>query len=228
MACYKRILNELNNKIPLKLFDLHLNHLFSFVELNTDIISKEIGVINNKTNQIVLQIIIPSNYPFKSPDVYVADDSFTNNNVKNITFISNLSNLSIYPSLWISSTIKYSVWSVSIINKHSYYTPQKFRPYCDLFSAWIFCVIRRPLLLHYWRGNIPNIKDCLCCESILCNNTWSPSLMMSDILAEYVTRRDFKINCGLLMQRWICSIFNNDRWIIPDDVILEIVRKLSP
>ena len=71
--------------------------------------------------------------------------------------------------------------------------------------------------------------DCLCCESVICGKNWSPAVIMCDILGEYVTRRDFKNNCGRLMQRLISRIFNNDRWIIPDEIIMEIINKgVSP
>ena len=196
MACYKRILNELNNKIPEKMRDLDLDDKFTFVALGTDIISKDIGVINKKTDQMELEIVLPSDYPFKPPLVHVMGE--------------------IRPT-------KYDVWSGSIIH-HRQVRERKIGLDCNLFNAWAFCIIRRPILLRYWRGNIPNMKDCLCCESITCGNNWGPSIMMCDVLAEYVVRRDFKINCGQLMQRWIDSIFNNDRWIIPDDIIIEIIK----
>ena len=197
MSCYKRILNELKNKIPEKMRDLDLDNKFTFVELGTDIVSKEIGVINKKTDQIELKIVIPPDYPFKPPLVHVMEDVV---------------------GFGVSPTIKYDYWSGSIIRRITQ------EPEYDLFLAWTFSVIRRPELIRYWRGIIPNRNDCLCCESITCRNNWSPSIMMSDILCEYVVRRDFKINCGPLTQRWISPIFNNDRWVIPDDLILHIIK----
>ena len=217
MACYKRILTELN-KIPDKLLDLNLNDKFSFAALDTDIVSKEIGVVNTKTNFLELTISIPSDYPFKPPSVFVAGNN------------PMLPALTVIPlavgGLGVSPNIKYDKWSVDILHGNRYNRKIGVQSDCDLFSAWAFCIIRRPKLLRYWRNKIPNKKDCLCCDSITCGNNWSPSIMMSDILAEYVTRRDFKINCGRLMQRLIGQIFNNDRWVIPDDLIMLIINKL--
>jgi len=204
MACYKRILNELHKILPNKLISLNLNNKFRFVEIDSDIVSKQIGVINMKTDQIELEIVIPSDYPFKPPSVYVY----------------------VYNEGLRVSTIKYDKWCGSIIYKSGYYGPIGGGSNCDLFSAWAFCIIRRPELLSYWFSNIPKKDTCLCCESITCGDKWSPRIMMSDILAEYVTKRDFKINSGRLMQRWMDAIFNNDRWVIPDDLILLIVNKL--
>ena len=216
MAYYKRILHELHNKIPEKMLDLNLNHKFTFVSLDTDIVSKEYGIVNTKTDLVELKIIIPSDYPFKPPSVFVTKDNHTPPYPTVIPLsICNFPN------------IKYDKWSVSIIHGNNPYKNCGLASDCDLFSAWAFSIIRRPTLLRYWHGNIPNKKDCLCCQSIICSNNWSPSKMLSDILAEYVTRRDFKINCRPLMQRWIGVIFNNDRWVIPDDIILKIVKMTS-
>ena len=193
MSVNKRILYELHNKIPEKLAELDLVDKFTFVALGSDIISKEIAIINKKTDIIELKIVIPSDYPFKPPFVIVVGKGGLHN-------------------------IKYDYWSGAIMRRVTQ------EPEYDLFIAWAFSVIRRPELIRYWRDSIPNWHDCLCCKSITCANNWSPSIMMSDILGEYVVIRDFKINCGRLMQRWIGQIFNNDRWIIPDDLILHIIK----
>ena len=215
MACYKRILHELHNKIPEKMLDLNLNDKFKFVSLDTDIVSKEFGVVNTKTGLVELKIIIPSDYPFKPPSVFVTKDN----------------HMPPYPtqiplSIGDSPNINYHKWCVSILH-NNYNKKPGIKDISNIFAAWAFCIIRRPTLFCYWYGNIPNKKDCLCCQSIICSNNWSPSYSMSDILAEYVTRSDFKINCAPLMQRWIGAIFNNDRWVIPDDIILKIVKMTS-
>lgn len=195
MSCYKRILHELHNSIPKKLEELDLANKFSFVALGNDTVSKEIGIINIKTGLLELKILITLNYPFKPPNVFVLVGDFG-----------------------VSPNIKYDLWSGSIIRC---FTKE---PEYDLFIAWAFSVIRRPNLLRYWCGIIPTRKHCLCCESIIHGNNWYPGIMMGDILGEYIVRRDFKINCGWLMQRWIHPIFNNDRWVIPDDLILYIIK----
>ena len=219
MACYKRILHELNKKIPEKMITLDLDNKFTFVALGNDIVSKEIGVINKKTHKQELQLIIPSDYPFKPPSVFVVGETPKPPKLRSFSTIIPFA----AGGLGVSPKIKYDKWGGSIIHKADCYRPVRGEPDCDLFSAWAFSVIRRPRLMDYWR-NIPNKNSCLCCVSITCGGNWSPSITMCDILAEYVVRRDFKINCGRLMQRWIGAIFNNDRWVIPDDLILLIVK----
>ena len=191
MAFYKRVLNELNNKIPHKMSSINLANKFTFVSLDTDIVSKKFGIVNNYSNKIELQLTIPSEYPFKPPNVLVLNND---------------------------QMINYDRWSVDIINKKNIT--------CNLFYAWAFSVIRRPNLLHFWHQNIPNLKECLCCQSLISCNNWIPSRILCDILAEYVTRRDFKNNCKPLLQRLINPIFDNDKWVIPDDIILLIISKL--
>ena len=67
----KRILNELHNKIPKDLILKNLDKRFLFIELGNDIICKEIGIINKKTNNLIIKIIIPNDYPFKSCNVFL-------------------------------------------------------------------------------------------------------------------------------------------------------------
>ena len=226
MACYKRILNEFNNKIPQKLVDLDLSEKFKFVSLDTDIVSKTIGVINNNSNSnsnnsnsnnsnsnrniynefhkyedndtIELVFNLPSDYPFKAPTIGVRSGRLNDMNYQK----------------WLSAIID---------NRQCGHCRNYYKP--DLFLAWAFSVILRPNLSSYWRGLIPTEKTCLCCETVLCASFWNPSIMMSDVLAEYITRRDFKIYTGELMQRYIQPIFTNDRWQLPDEIILEIVSK---
>ena len=99
--------------------------------------------------------------------------------------------------------------------------------YCNFFLAWAFSLIYKPLLAPYWKFIPSNKNDhCLCCESITCPNNWSPSITISHILMEFIARRNFSINCSPLIQRWIKPIFDNDRWSLPEDVILLIIDYL--
>ena len=221
MACYKRILYELHNQIPEKMLHLNFNDKFYFIALGNDIVSKQIGVINKKTNLVELKIVISSHYPFQPPSVFVTNDN------DNASHNHVLSYSTVIP-LTIASppTIKYNKWCVSILH-NNYDKKCAINSMSNIFLAWAFCIIKRPLLFRYWYGNIPNINNCLFCQSIMSSNNWCSHVMMIDILAEYVTRRDFKINCAPLMQRWISPIFNNNIWVIPDDIILEIVKRVT-
>ena len=67
-------------------------------------------------------------------------------------------------------------------------------------------------------------NDCLCCNNFTCPAQWSPSITMGHLICEYVTRNDFKVYCGKLQQKSIISIFNNEKWCIPDDIIMYIIN----
>ena len=134
MVVYKRILLELNKKIPEELIKLNLDNKFYFTELGNDIVCKEIGIINKKTNKLELVINIPSSYPFKPPNVLVNCNS-------NNKFSSK--------SIW----ERYDKWCASLIKK-PFLIPIKRNNYnikdIDLFNAWVFSIIKRPQLIDYW------------------------------------------------------------------------------
>ena len=193
----KRILNELNNKIPEKLEELDLYNKFYFAQLDYHIIPNEIGIINKLTNEIELKLIIPQYYPFKPPAVYIESNNANNNANNNY-------------NMWLSR-ILYKPFNKKMSNLQTE----------DIFLAWIFSVIRRPKLAYIW-GNIPTMNTCLCCNSITCSDKWIPSNMLTSILVEYITHNDLRVNCKPLMNRYISSIFKNDRWVIPDDILYKI------
>ena len=97
----------------------------------------------------------------------------------------------------------------------------------DYLLAWIFTIINNPKLSVGWDFIPTNkCKKCLCCESIICTNNWHPGIQISNIFIEYICRRKFVNNCSKIRQRLMKSIFENDRWTIPDDIILYIVQIL--
>ena len=155
-----------------------------------------VGIID-KNNTIILKLYCLSEYPFRPPAINVninGGDRF----------------------------IKYDKWLRDIMQANTKNNKIK---NCDYFLAWVFTIIRKPYMADTW-SFIPNysVTPCLCCESIICSDKWSPGKQFADILIEYIGRRDFSIHCSKLMQRWITPIFNNDRWILPDEIILHILK----
>lgn len=193
----KRILNELHNKIPIKLIELNLYDKFYIIESGNDIICRNIIVINKNTNQIELKIYIPNDYPFRSPVVNICIYDMSNSFIREE---------------------RYDSWSSNIIKFYDDNT--------EISLAWVFSNIRRPELIKYWYNTMPEKKMCLCCKGITCSNNWYPSLTMADILAEYVIRKEFSINKKKLHMKIIHRIFNNDNWIIPHDIIFYICKFL--
>ena len=196
----KRILNELHNKIPQDLILKNLDKRFLFIELGNDIISKEIGIINNKTNNLIIQITIPNDYPFKPYNIFLLDNHY---------------NLESY-NKWCSKLIDYKLLDQNIIDKQQFLD--------NIFYQWAFASIRYPLFKKYL--NIPYQGICYCCDSIICSGKWSPSYTMVDILCEYIIRKQFLIYGNALNLRIINSIFSNNKWYIPNDVICHIISFL--
>ena len=194
---YKRIFNELNNKIPEMLRNYDLNNLFYAIQCDDNIVPKKISIVNKKTKQVEIIFVLPDCYPFKPP------------------------NLSIFNSQNTFYGVSYSNWNSRIVDH--YRIPRMYKPNIDL--AWYFTIIRRPQLFKFWHG-IPNKNDCLCCNNFTCPAQWSPSITMGHIICEYVTRNNFKIYCGKLQQKSMISIFNNEKWCIPDDIIMHIINAM--
>ena len=86
----KRILNELHNIIPNKLIQHKIYENFTFSELGNDIICRDICVLLNKSNTIIIKFNINENYPFKPPKVYI------NHNNQDINYLTWLSKLICY------------------------------------------------------------------------------------------------------------------------------------
>ena len=89
------------------------------------------------------------------------------------------------------------------------------------FNAWIFSIIRWPQFKNDL--TFPKRGTCYCCESILCSNKWSPSVLLCNVLFEYIIAKQFLIFSSNLNQRQINNIFKNDNWNLPNDIILHII-----
>ena len=77
---------------------------------------------------------------------------------------------------------------------------------------------------HFNLIKLTNFKYiCLCCKSITCSNNWHPGINLADVFLEYFIYQKFKELCSPLMQKMLNSIFHNETWSIPDDILIYIV-----
>ena len=84
---------------------------------------------------------------------------------------------------------------------------------------------------HYFSlNNITNIlvptlpMDCICCNSILCTNKWTPAFLFINIIDEALYNKKFLFYTSKVGQKLIHLLFNNkdNRWSLSDDLILHI------
>lgn len=112
---------------------------------------------------------------------------------------------------WLSKLINYNNSNNSSLQEKNY-------------NAWVFAIIKWPKLKNYLK--FPSKGICYCCDSLTCNNRFNPSIILSDILFEYIISKQFLIYSSPLNQRQINSIFKNDNWYLPDDIIDYIIQFL--
>ena len=115
--------------------------------------------------------------------------------------------------------IKYTRWAASISERVNRL------PEFDKYLSWMFSINSKPTLNNIWKYNPALNKSlCLCCESITCSNKWNPALTLYKVVLEYIAFRYYSLYTSKLMQRLIRRLFNNERWILPDDIIIYIVE----
>lgn len=191
----KRIQKEIEN-FPKNMEEYNLKYKIVLLDAPTShAISTTIHLgILDKNTNLIIKLYCSHDYPFKSPEVLVY------NNNKN-------------------SFMKFDRWSAHIsqnINKQKK---------SDKYISLMFSIISKPILNRLWKYDpTSNNCICLCCESITCSNKWGPGLKLSNILFEYITLRDYSVYTSKLMQRLIMRLFNNERWVMPDDIILHIIQ----
>ena len=195
MMSKKRITKEIEN-FP-KIMEEH-NLLYKIVLLDeypSRAINTTIPIgILDKNNNLIMKLYCSSDYPFKPPTCLVY-----NNNT--------------------NSFMQFNRWSAHIsqnINKQKQ---------SDKYISLIFSIISKPILDRFWKYDPTDNKCiCLCCESLTCYNKWSPGLTLSNILFEYIALRNYSLYTSKLMGRLISRLFNNERWILSDDIILHIIQ----
>ena len=158
---------------------------------------------NNYNNDNSILIKISNQYPFKPPALYLKNNLYNNYDI-NYTrwaFQSGEKLKKIYKSL----------------NLNSY----------DIFLLWFF-VINKNI---FYLNKIPIFsrtleKECFCCSSITCSGNWCPAFKLSDVFLEYYLRKQFFNLSKPLGIKYIKSIFNNDKWNLPEDIVECILEKL--
>ena len=209
----KRLNKEINDIIPKKLVELNLDEDFSIFENqgiristdNTDNIS--VFVIDKKNSNFEMQIDVSQQYPFKPPKVLINSGTGSKRRMKTGIGMEITCN-------WVD----YNRWSSQLLKNNNHINNINVYENAILFSK-----IKRPLLKKYW-SLIPIITfdTCLCCNTYLCTNNWTPSNTLLDIVCEYIVRKDFQIYVKNMHRKLISGIFTN----LPDDVIYHIVELL--
>lgn len=118
--------------------------------------------------------------------------------------LSNLSNQS------------YEYWCSKILNKKDDYT---------IFKGSVLTYIAMPTLLGITKKPLDN-KMCLCCESITCQSRWSPAHNIFTVFNECVYYKNIEHYLQPKYIRFFDHLFKNERWCLPDDIILTIIEFL--
>ena len=113
-----------------------------------------------------------------------------------------------------NKSISYNYWSYKILkNKNNY----------NIFISYIFsCIYMKTL--DGIKKSLPDNQTCLCCESLYCSNKWSPSITLFMLFNECVFRKNLEKFLLPIYQLYFIKIFKNERWNIPDDILLHIIN----
>jgi len=201
----KRINREIDVLFPKKMNEWDLS--FSLYKIDTTNLSNDKGYITiqilHKNNSLLISSHVNYRYPFTIPNLFV---------------YSPLSHLSSEKSL-----ISYNKWN-QIITKQILNNSS-----CNTFLAWIFSIILNTNFAYGWHKlpvrSSSSVFECFCCNSITSHNNWAPCLTFADITIEYLARKKFAFFCNPLQQKSIAHIFNNDKWNLPDELILYIIQQ---
>ncbi len=164
-------------------------------------------IIVNKNNKKIALFEITSEYPHKPPIVFI----YTNDDDRGYTTYLN--------------------WSLKKgqIMRNFLFTNQIDKS--TLFLLWFFIINKNFYILEGIK--LKNIQDftlepfnsnyCFCCSTIVCLKKWVPSINIIDIIQEILLRNDLFNLCNQNGIRYISSIFNNNKWCLPEDIIYHIL-----
>ena len=97
----------------------------------------------------------------------------------------------------------------------------------ELLLVWFFIINKNYEIIE----KIPDFslkipQDCFCCSSILCQDKWSPSRKITDIIIEILLRKELFNLFTEKGIRYIEKIFKNEKWDLSEDIILFILEKI--
>lgn len=216
MAAFKRI--NLEKK---KLYSHPLNNYFSFEfcnlceeycnitnlrEYRTNqyemrVPAAEILILKNK--KIELQINIDKEYPFKPPRLFICKSNILNKD------------------------LNYFTWSFKSGEKINKIIKQNNYTSYELLLVWFFVLNKNYTIfdkIPHFSLKIP--QDCFCCSSILCSDKWNPSIKITDIIIEFILRKELFNLFTVKGIRYIEKIFKNNRWDLSEDLIYYILEKI--
>ena len=199
MCSLKRINHEKK-----KFYTHALNNYFSFDFTNIYDENEKISaeVLISKNNRVEAIIDVDRAYPFKPPRVYICEANIN----KNISYID-----------W-SYRMGEKINKIIIKNNYTRY---------ELLLVWFFIINKNYEIIE----KIPDFslkipQDCFCCSSILCQDNWSPSRKITDIVIEILLRKELFNLFTEKGIRYIEKIFKNEKWDLSEDVILLILEKI--
>jgi ubiquitin-protein ligase len=199
MSSLKRINHEKK-----KFYTHALNNYFSFDFTNIYDENEKISaeVLISKNNRVEAIIDVDRAYPFKPPRVYIYQAN-------------------------VNKKISYIDWNYrrgekinKIINKNNYTR-------YELLLVWFFIINKNYEIIE----KIPDFslkipQDCFCCSTILCQDKWSPSRKITDIVIEILLRKELFNLFTEKGIRYIEKIFKNEKWDLSEDIILFILEKI--
>ncbi len=204
MLAIKRINNEINRKFPKNILDLYTSYNLSFLSYDTDFtnsdyITLSVDIYNTYCSSFkqLFTINLYKTYPFTPPRPLI-NTKYGNKNYNR--WCGDITN-TINKRLFLSSTNILIASFFSIDMNTTLYKKFKNTP------------VKFPI-------NFP--ISCLCCESITCPGKWNPGCQIKHVIEEYMFNKKFLFFTSHIGLKLIMPIFYNERWNIPDDILLHI------
>lgn len=194
MSAIKRINNEINRKFPKTIKDLSIPYRFSFINSDIDFTNtNQIQISVDLYNKQLFTITFTNTYPFTPPRPFIN----TKNGNKN-----------------------YNRWCGDITNTIN---KRLFLSSTNILIASFFSIDMNTTLYKKFKNTPSKFPiSCLCCESITCSGKWNPGCQIKQVIEEYMFNKKFLFFTSPIGLKLIMPIFYNDRWNIPEDIILHI------